>query len=524
MIPMLAACIALASLGPASQGPLPELDLRRSVERSTVAIKIYNTRLDREVETGAGSIVADDGEWLTISTAAHVLARAKAKDVRVRVLAHKHVVWIEAETIGNLPPADAEATEDVGFLRIKRGLTEFAEGAPLGGVTFAPASAVEAGVPCWAYGYDLDNGGMRWASGRVTGLRGRAIEFNAPEVRPGWSGGPLVIGLGPIGMTLRRTSVGGGGLGVTRQRIAEIAEGQSIPFSVGGDPVLDALCSAQELGRPLAISWHKEQRWIAIELTEHDGRRFLGTWVTYGGADDGFEGGLRGTLQLDARGDRVEIQLEDSEGGNIPLPSERGLLTMRASAVPSVVGHVVLTSDQYDAVHLAVPTGDCELLAARQLLAAASAGRGTPALEGASLGVFTTPAKVAGGRYFPFMLTHFASWTEDPMKSVRSFQVAEARKASTVRLRGEIYWTGPSKPGASAPDGYWPRTKIVVRDAAVDSDLVRLPRPAPPADSVQFDVVFEPSTRDFEFVLNRHSGRQSVGGYGLRGLVLDYRD
>jgi tetratricopeptide (TPR) repeat protein len=214
---------------------------------------------DMTTNSGAGIVIAADGQNVWVVTARHVISRAvgdTATSIKV-MFEPRQGQWITAE------PLDFRDTDlDIGaiLVRLPAGLPA----AQLKGIGIAPASSLLRGVDVYPLGYPQGN---RWRlSPRpdtlLEAVAGRpTVVFQSSSLQPGNSGGPLLDGCGRV-------------LGLVTQDASQ--EGHAIPIQAVVDTVrrwrfppllleLSASRCAAPANNATAISdvrkLHDQERW-----------------------------------------------------------------------------------------------------------------------------------------------------------------------------------------------------------------------------------------------------------------------
>ena len=519
-------CSISASPPPASaqQRDLPPLERRRMAERHAVVLRI-DDRFGETQAWGTGMIVAEEGAQgemggrFIIATARHVVAAVETEDARVKVLPHKHIVWLDAELL-LLGDAETEGAKgDYAFLALQRDQTEFVHGALIRSFSRSPTVGLERGEELWALGFDSTYEELRWAPCKLEEAGADYLSFSSREVRQGYSGGMLVHRLGAIGMTISIGNRGKGCGSLTFDRLARASVESQTPFGLREPVLAEAFRACLEFGVLASICEMPRNRWIALAVDRETTLGFEGRWVSYGPDNNPSSTGKGARWTAKVAGGAIELELLAPEKGrstDYPL-TIHGMQRFVASTDVEVSGHVLLASKGVDVTtYLAVPQRACETVGVRYIASAAtpdlSTSRPTPH-------PFVDDIRVLGGKRVPFMFALPTMRTFNNNKPYHlDFLLRDEWVGLPITLAGRLLGSDEVESQSGKRRDVWERQPVDVYGFRADSVLAQISRSAESPNDFSFTIEFEPTGPQCRLQVEQLDS--SLQGKEVPGLVL----
>lgn len=530
--------MSLALLAPAFGDERPPLELRRQIERHSVVIEVSSERFGTN-DYGMGVIVARerdedtfraDDHWIIV-TAAHVVQNAiDNDDFRIRVRPHLHAVWIPATVRGAMTKQEHSPPGDTAYLSIPVKQTEFAEDVLIDTLSLAPLAAAVEEETVWAYGYDSFDHRLVWQSGTLRSIADDgSVEFAARGIRPGFSGGPLTLQIGPIGMVLAQGDRGQRNVAISYDLVASRGNELNGKFGLSRRSVLDAFHNAKTKGLAITLQQPDAKRWIMLEIDSVDGQSFSGRWYTYGWQRiRSFRNTNLGDWTASIAGDTVTLRLANPSLDRT-IPIEPGTSPFELELVPTadlrVPGHALLRTAGDEPVYLAVPRKDCEMVAARLIRDALRVGGGELSFTGHQLESMTQDFTVRRGTR-PHLAILLRSWewhVSRVQEAALQFTVPSRMSQQTVTMVGRLIAEDANREHNQAVAEMWQNCPIDIRDNETKGLIARIDRDPSSPDEFEFEIVFELSDVTVDLLLQRvEPGHSQPGGFALQSLVIFY--
>lgn len=342
-----------------SQTEPPER-VRLEIEEDTVAIRLFDPTNSIEIGVGTGYIVGDDGDVLTVLTANHVISKSRVdSDLEILVRFYGRDVWVDAYLDSPVYESD-----DVATLSIRRTSSRFGNTPRGRSLSINPPPENDGAL--WVYGYDKDLEEMVWASGVFISATNSSMDYNARQVREGYSGAVVVSKLGPVAMAIKR---GGGGRGHQSLRIDHISgllHEKNIAFDLQENPAAIALAHVANTGLTMAMH--------VFDLD--DGSAFwTGIRIQSKLDDDGYDadlitGEMVGKAHISANKNGITVTILDQDlrwniRGNFPKLTDRELHFWPTAEVVKDDFVILKAETTRGKVYIAIPTGNTEYLMSR---------------------------------------------------------------------------------------------------------------------------------------------------------------
>ncbi len=352
----------------------PPNRVRSAVESDVAMVRVMDAASNQPIRFGTAFIVHDDGELLTLTTAAHVVASAiEDANQYVEVRFDGQDRWVAAGNSGVLGSEDL----DLATIHVKRSRASSLEGRR--GAKLPVAAAPERAGEVWVYGYDTDTNEGVWRKCWVARQDGDAVLLDGRGIKAGYSGGVVVSSLGPVAMMSARGPGNADHRSISFLSIAAALSGSGVDHALVRNPASDALQHCLDRGLSIAgycLDYRARgfayQFWAAVELDTAASGSFSG--IVYTGDQPGQLNRVAfvpGAATVTAR---FTVPLKWNNNGIGAMPSTE--VELELSETPVIDGFVLLKADVGDRhLYFAIPSGSKEMLFSRALLGAVQPGR-----------------------------------------------------------------------------------------------------------------------------------------------------